>query len=124
MMSESPLPNGDAEALVNRDTEREFLANPQTQSAAGHFEVLTASDYEALVDRSGLGVGLSQITSRLLQRLSTDADPLPATNSRSAVRDVRGSRVPLDDSPLVIWKRVMVVSAESSMVALMCVPRG
>ena len=28
MMSESPLPNGDAEALVNRDTEREFLANP------------------------------------------------------------------------------------------------
>jgi hypothetical protein len=124
MMGQSPLTNGDAEPFVNRDIELEFLANPQTRSAAGHSQVLTASDYQALVDRSGLGVGLSQITSRLLQRLSTGADSLPVTNSYSVVRDIKGSRVPWDDSPLVLWKRVMVVSAGSSMVALMCVPRG
>jgi hypothetical protein len=112
-MSESFDLDDEAKAFANRNAE------------LGYVEVFTESDFEGVVDRSGLGVGLAQITSRLLQQLATGGERIPyggVANALNVQRDTRGSRVPCDDSPIVTWKRVVAVSAAGRVLALVSLP--
>jgi hypothetical protein len=93
--------------------------------AAGSFEVLIDGNNEALGDGEGLGTGLAQITSRLLHQLETGAEHVRdggVSQPRIAVRDVRGSRVPVDSSPLVTWKPVTAMSDLGSILGLVSLP--
>ena len=95
--------------------------------AAGSFEVLIDGNDEAPPepDGFGLGLGLSQISARLLHQLATGAEHVsdrgPA-RARVLQRDSRGSRVPWDDSALVAWKRVVAVSSDGRMLGLVSLP--
>jgi hypothetical protein len=113
-------------ATANRDDEgsghRAKGAAPVAQALV---DVLAESDYEDRMGGSHLATGLSQITSRLLEQLAS-GDERSRTNgalaAREVQRDFRGSRVPLDASPPVSWSRVIVVSADGKMLALVCLP--
>jgi hypothetical protein len=112
-MSESFDLDDEAKAFANRNAE------------LGYVEVFTESDYEGLVDRSGLGVGLARITSQLLRQLATGGECIPyggVANARNVQRDTRGNLVPWDDSPIVAWKRVVAVSAAGRVLALVSPP--
>ena len=86
--------------------------------------VFTESDYDRLGDRTNLGAGLTQITSRLLQQLANggkdtlDTSPIPA----GPRRDTHGNRVPPDDSPLVSWRRVVAVYDAGRLHAFVSMP--
>ena len=87
-------------------------------------DVLAESDYEAQVDRSHLAAGLSQITTRLLEQLTSGGGRTRrgGVSAADVQRDSHGSRVPLDGSPGVAFSRVIVVSAGSKMLALVSLP--
>jgi hypothetical protein len=102
-----------------------YSARPVAQVAPGSFEVCTESDRESQAGRSGLGMGLAQITSRLLDQLVTGgvrAHHGGAVTAGDPQRDLRGNLVPRDYSPLVYWRRVVAVSAAGSLLALVSLP--
>lgn len=92
--------------------------------ALTYVDVLEESDYEAQVDRTHLAAGLSQITSRLLEQLTSGGGRTRRGDISAAdvQRDSHGSRVPLDGSPGVAFSRVIVVSPGSKMLALVSLP--
>lgn len=80
---------------------------------------------EGVTDGAGLGLGLSQITSRLLQQLATSDERIAnggVADHRNIQRDRLGSRVPWDGSARISWKRVVAVSAAGRMLALVSLP--
>jgi hypothetical protein len=92
--------------------------------AAGSVEVMIDGDDEGLADGSGLGPGLAQIASRLLDQLATGDD---RPNDRTPLagisqRDARGSRVPRDGTALVKWRRVVAISATGRLPGLVSPP--
>jgi hypothetical protein len=124
-MSESFEPNGEARGFASRHSDPDRLAGPNPPTAISPIETFTEREYESLAGRSHLGVGLAQITSRLVQKLATGEDGAPYGSVASACRALRGttgSRMPSDDTPLVIWNRVIAVSATGSLLALVSVP--
>ncbi len=126
-MNQSFEPADKGLAVTDHRSHSDGIAKLGASPATTAVEVFTESDYEDLVDRSHLGVGLAQITSRLLRQLSTSAGPGPqaGANGRAVQRDAHGSRVPLDGSPLVAWDRVIAVSAAGRMLALVVlIPSG
>jgi hypothetical protein len=124
-MDESCEFDNGTQAMTDRDEEFGHRAKRAASVAAAHVDVLAESDYEDRMGGSHLAAGLSQITSRLLEQLASGDgrarhNGVPTT--REVVRDFRGSRVPLDASPPVSWSRVIVVSAEGKMLALVSLP--
>jgi hypothetical protein len=87
-------------------------------------DVLAECDYEAQVDRTHLAAGLSQITSRLLEQLTSGGGRTRqgGVSAADVQRDSHGSRVPLDNSPSVAFSRVIVLSAGNKMLALVSLP--
>lgn len=111
--------------IANRCAEPGYGARPEAQVASRSVEVYTESYHEKLAGRSSLGTGLAQIASRLLDQLATGGVSAPHGGANTAANpqwDVRGNRVPRDDSPLVSWKRVFAVSSTGSLVALVSSP--
>jgi hypothetical protein len=85
----------------------------------------TESEYGDASDRSCLGTGLAQITSRLLRQLANGEERTRhgrIANTHSAQRDSRGNLVPWDDSPFVAWQRVVAVCASGNVMALVSLP--
>jgi len=123
-MSESFMTSNVLTAFLRRHHRTPGLARAGDLVAAGSFEVLIDGTNEGLADGDGLGTGLAQISSRLLHQLSTGVHAREGgvVESRIAQRDTRGSRVPLDPSPLVTWKRVIAVSSCGDMLGLVSVP--
>jgi hypothetical protein len=124
-MSKSFEQDEEVQATANRHAKPGSLAASGEPIAAGSVATLTGDDYESLASRSRLGVGLANITSRLMQQLATGGERVPSrrvADARPVQRDTRGSRVPWDRSPLVMWKRVVTVSSEGDMLALVSQP--
>lgn len=124
-MNESFALGSGTPAMVNRDQGSGHRANGAASVAPALVDVLSESDYEDRMGGSHLATGLSQITSRLLEQLASGDERSRhngASATREVVRDFRGSRVPLDASPPVSWSRVIVVSAEGKMLALVSLP--
>ena len=124
-MRESFVTSNVATAFLRRHHRTPGLARAGDLVAAGSFEVLIDGNDEGLADGQPLGTGLALISSRLLHDLSTGAEYVADRHSaepRVAQRDNRGSRVPLDPSPLIAWKRVIAVSSDGDMLGLISVP--
>jgi hypothetical protein len=124
-MNESFAPDDEIDSLANGHAEVDYRVTHGTPVGSGFVDLLTESDYKSLGDRSSLGTGLANITSRLLHQLASGGDPIPYAGTgrtRLAQRDLRGNRVPWDDSPLVAWQRIVAVSAAGSMLALVSMP--
>ncbi len=93
------------------------------RATSGSVEVRT--DSEILAGRSSLGLGLAQITSRLLDQLATSGGGVQSRSLAPAGhpdRDLHGNTVPWDGSALVSWQRVVSVSAGGSLLALVSLP--
>jgi hypothetical protein len=102
-----------------------LAVRPGAPTAARSIEVYTEGERERLAGRSSLGLGLAQVTSRLLDQLATGAVRAPQRGSATAgdpQQDMRGNRVPLDESPLVSWQRVVAVYPGGSLPALVSGP--
>jgi hypothetical protein len=124
-MSESFEPEDEAVEFASRCAEPDLLPRPGAPAASRFVEVYTESDRESLTGRSSLGTGLAQITSRLLDQLATGwvrAANGSVVTAGDPQMDLRGNRVPRDDSPLVSWKRVVAVSPADSLLALVSLP--
>lgn len=112
-------------AFRDRRTGLDQAPRPGALVTAGYFEVLIDGEKEGLLDASALGSGLAEIESRLLRQLATGDEPSPGAcvaAPRIPQRDIRGNRVPWDESPLAKWTRVIVVSAAGTMLALVSWP--
>jgi hypothetical protein len=124
-MKESFVANSVVTSFLNRHARSGHLAKPGALVAAGSVEVLIDGNDEGLADRPGLGAGLAQITSRLLEQLATGDERIPDAdfaNTPNPQRDTHGSRVPRDRSSPVAWQRVVAVSAAGSMLGLVSLP--
>jgi len=124
-MSESYRTTNVVAAFLKRHGRTADLTKAGNLVAAGSFEVWIDGDNEAMPDGLGLGSGLSQISSRLLLDLATGAERASdggSTRPRVPQRDIRGNRVPWDDSAHVDWKRVVAVSSDGPMLGLVSVP--
>jgi hypothetical protein len=124
-MNESFAPDDEVDSLANGHDEVDYRVMRRAPVASGSVDLLTESDYKGLADRSSLGTGLANITSRLLHQLASGGDPIPYAGTgraRFAQRDMRGNRVPWDDSALVAWQRIVAVSDGWSMLALVSLP--
>jgi len=124
-MRESFVTSNVVKAFLRRHGRTPGLARAGDLVAAGSFEVLIDGNNEGLGDGEGLGAGLADISSRLLNQLSTGAEYVPDRHTAEpqvAQRDNRGNRVPLDPSPLVTWKRVFAVSSDGDMLGFTSVP--
>jgi hypothetical protein len=124
-MGESFEQGDGTEALVDRHAESGHRSSRAAAIAASPVDVIAESDYEDRMGGSHLSAGLSQITSRLIEQLASGsgrARDKSASSDRDVQRDFRGSRVPLDGSPLVAWSRVIVLSSGGKMLALVSLP--
>jgi hypothetical protein len=124
-MSKSFEQDEEVQVTANRHAKPGSLVAPGEPIAAGSVATLTGDDYESLASRSRLGVGLANITSRLMQQLATGGERVPSrrvADARPVERDTHGSLVPWDRSPLVMWKRVVALSSEGDMLALVSQP--
>jgi hypothetical protein len=124
-MNESFAPEDEIDSLAYGHAEVDYRVTHRAPVASGSVDLLTEGDYKSLMDRSSLGTGLANITSRLLHQLANGGDPIPYAGTgrpRSSQRDTRGNRVPWDDSPLVAWQRIVAVSDAGSMLALVSMP--
>ena len=120
-MSKSFEPDEEVQETAYRHAAPGSVAAPGEPIAAGSVEALTEEDYDGLASRSHLGVGLANITSRLMRELATGGERTRSrgvAEARPIQRDTQGSRVPWDRSPLVMWKRVVAVSSDGDMLAL------
>jgi hypothetical protein len=120
-MRESFVADSVFTSFLNRSGLPGHLVKPGALVAAGSVVVLIDGDDESLADGLGLGTGLAQIESRLLQRLATGGEGCVAT-ALVARRDTQGSRVPWDSSTPVAWERVIAVFDEGSMLGLVSLP--
>jgi hypothetical protein len=123
-MEESFEESVGTQALANRAAGSGYRSRLVAPIALDFVDVLAESDYEAQVDRTHLAAGLSQITSRLLEQLTSGGGRTRrgGVSAADVQRDSHGSRVPLDGSPGAAFSRVIVVSAGSKMLALVCLP--
>ncbi len=123
-MEESFEQSGETQAPANRAAGSGHRSRRVEPVALDFVDVLAESDYEAQVDRTHLAAGLSQITNRLLEQLTSGGGRTRrgGVSAADVQRDSHGSRVPVDKSPSVAFSRVIVVSAESKMLALVSLP--
>lgn len=112
-------------ASADPDAESGRLAAPGEPITAGSVEALTEDDYYGLASRSRLGAGLANITSHLMARLATGGEQIPSregADTRPAQGSAGGNPVRGDPSPLVAWKRVVAMSSDGDMLALVSRP--
>ena len=124
-MNESFKTSNVVAAFLRRHGRTADLTRAGNLVAAGSFEVWIDGNDEALPDGLGLGLGLSQISARLLHQLTKGAEDVADggfARTRVPERDTRGSRVPWDGSALVAWKRVVAVSSDGPMLGLVSLP--
>ena len=124
-MNESSELEDEVVAFANRRAETDSAARPAAPVASRSVQVYEESERASLAGRSSLGVGLAQITSHLVDQLATGGVSARYSGVATAgdpLRDLRGNRVPRDDSPLVSWKRVFAVSSAGNLVALVSLP--